>query len=673
MKAHETVPRTLLWGALLLGIMDVTHSLGAAVEPLLSRTIPCAVGAGVFTEGQTVMVKIPPEPRVRATQWRVLDDRHQVVVSGTVDPNTESIVAGRLGIGWYRVEFLTSAGQQLAWTSLAVLAKQRVAVMQDSPVCVDSATAWFARDDPANQENLARLASLAGVNWVRDRMKWREMEPAPGVLAQGTTYDSAADIQTRHGLKVLQVFHDTPPWAVSGEETRGRYPSDLRLAYRFCKAMATRFKGRVQAWEPWNEGNVPDFGGHTADEMCSYQKAAYLGFKDGDPDVIVCWNASTAVPTALHTQGVLENRTWPYFDTYNIHTYDWPDSYGRLWRPVHVAACGRPIWVTESDRGIGYESPEPWCDLSPEGEIRKAEFMAQSYASSFHAGASRHFHFVLGHYHEARNKVQFGLLRLDRTPRPSYVALAAVGRFLNGAQCLGRWIVPDTPQAHVYAFRARPDGRDRCVLVAWAEKAGDWDQRGNATVDWPLPAGLAIDAVHDYLGRPLGAVAPGSLRSAPVFVLLAPGDERRLALTRPAPSRFRGGKPGRMVLQLHLPRSTRIKLQEIPWASEFEHGIQPGVETELPLYIYNFADQPRSGSVVVEHSPPGWKLKPRQWTVTLKPMERRRLALVLTKPDTHATEPSDNWIKLRGDFNEEEQAVLAFRCISQAGEGYPGK
>ncbi len=673
MKAHETVPRTLLWGALLLGIMDVTHSLGAAVEPLLSRTIPCAVGAGVFTEGQTVMVKIPPEPRVRATQWRVLDDRHQVVVSGTVDPNTESIVVGRLGIGWYRVEFLTSAGQQLAWTSLAVLAQQRVAVMQDSPVCVDSATAWFARDDPANQENLARLASLAGVNWVRDRMKWREMEPAPGVLAQGTTYDSAADIQKRHGLKVLQVFHDTPPWAVSGEETRGRYPSDLRLAYRFCKAMATRFKGRVQAWEPWNEGNVSDFGGHTADEMCSYQKAAYLGFKDGDPDVIVCWNASTAVPTALHTQGVLENRTWPYFDTYNIHTYDWPDSYGRLWRPVHVAACGRPIWVTESDRGIGYESPEPWCDLSPEGEIRKAEFMAQSYASSFHAGASRHFHFVLGHYHEARNKVQFGLLRLDRTPRPSYVALAAVGRFLNGAQCLGRWIVPDTPQAHVYAFRARPDGRDRCVLVAWAEKAGDWDQRGNATVDWPLPVGLAIEAVHDYLGRPLGAAAPGSLRSAPVFVLLAPGDERRLALTRPAPSRFRGDKPGRMVLQLHLPRSTRIKLQEIPWASEFEHRVEPGVETELPLYVYNFADQPSSGSVVVEHSPPGWKLKPRRWTVTLKPMERRRLALVLTKPDAHATQPSGNWIKLRGDFDEEEQAVLAFRCISLAGEGYPGK
>lgn len=673
MKEHKTLPKTARWMILLIGTLGSMNGVNAGMEPVQARKIPVAVGAGVFTEGQTVTVKIPVEQRDQAARWRALDDRHELVVSGTVNPRTESVDAGPLGIGWYRVEFLNSEGQTLAWTSVAVLAKQRVPASQDSPVCVDSAAAWFAKDDPVNQENLTRLASLAGVNWVRDRMKWREMELAPGVLAQETTYDSAADIQARHGLKVLQVFHDTPPWAVSEEETRGRYVSDLRLAYQFCQAMARRFKGRVQAWEPWNEGNVSDFGGHTADEMCSYQKAAYLGFKAGDPNVVVCWNVSTAVPTALHTQTVLENRTWPYFDTYNVHTYDWPDSYERLWQPVRTAACGRPIWVTESDRGIGYETPEPWCDLSPEGEIRKAEFMAQSYASSFHAGASRHFHFVLGHYHEARNRVQFGLLRLDRTPRPSYVALAAVGRFLNGAQCLGRWIVPDEPQAHVYAFRARPDGRERCVLVAWAEMAGDWGQRGKTSVDWELPAGLAIDSVYDYLGRSLGAAAPGSLRSAPVFMLLAPEDAGRLPLTQPAPSQFRGGQSSRMVLQLHMPRKTSIKLQEIPWASEFEHRIEPDVATELPLYIYNFADQPRRGTVVVEHSPPGWKLKPNQWTVTLKPMERRRLALVMTKPDTDETEPSDNWIKLRGDFDEEEQAVLAFRCISQAGEGYPGK
>ena len=97
-----------------------------------------------------------------------------------------------------------------------------------------------------------------------------------------TTYDSAANIQHRYGLKILQVFHDTPRWAVALPGATGRFPSDLRHVYHFAKAMSQRFQGRVQAWEPWNEANVTTFGGHTIDELCSYQKAAYLGFKAGD-------------------------------------------------------------------------------------------------------------------------------------------------------------------------------------------------------------------------------------------------------------------------------------------------------------------------------------------------------------------------------------------------------
>ena len=64
-------------------------------------------------------------------------------------------------------------------------------------------------------------------------------------------------------------------------------------------------------------------------------------------------------------------------------------------------------------------------------ERRQAAFIAQSYATSLFAGVQRHFFFILGNYIE--NEVQFGLLRHDHTPRPGYVALAAVGRFLAGS------------------------------------------------------------------------------------------------------------------------------------------------------------------------------------------------------------------------------------------------
>ncbi len=663
----------IFWMSLLVLYWECPAGMAQWHEPTIARQLPTTASQGVFTEGQKVTVKRPLGYAAQATRWHILDDKQKVVRSGHIMTNAQSIDAGTLDIGWYRLEFLNSEGDTVAWTTTAVLAKQYVTVAQDSPVCIDSATAWFAKDDAVNQDNLARLASRANVNWVRDRIKWREMETAPGTFEKNTTYDTAATIQAKHGLKVLQVFHDTPPWAIKGNEIQGRYASDLRIPFNFCRAMATRFKGRVQAWEPWNEGNVSDFGGHTADEMCAYQKATYLGFKAGDPNVIVCWNVSTAVPTALHTQLVLENRTWPYFDTYNVHTYDWPDSYERLWKPVHEAACGRPIWITESDRGIKYDTPEPWYDLSFTAEIQKAQFMAQSYASSFYAGADRHFHFILGHYQETRNHIQFGLLRLDRTPRASYVALAAIGRFLNGAQCLGRWVLPEAPQAHIYAFKARPDGHEKCVLVAWAETPGDWDRRGKTCINWPLPDTVAVDAMYDYLGRPLGTETPRLLQSAPVFVLLDLEQAQTLTLKPRTTSSYRPGKPSSIVLQLNMPRQSRVKLDQIPWASEFEHGIDPGVETELPLYVYNFGQEPIQGTVTVSHCPSGWTMSRKQWTVTLAPMERRQLKMHLTKPDVPFSESSDNWIKLEGNFGHEEKPVLAFRCISKPGEGYDEK
>ena len=639
-------------------------------EPTVARGIPSAEGVqAVFTEGQDVTVSVPAGLTPAPVRWQALDDRGVAVRAGVLDSSQKRIALGPLGIGWYRIEFLTPTDVCAAWTTAAVLAPLAAPVPQDSPVCVDSATAWFAKNDRAGQEELARLGALAGINWIRDRIHWREIEPEPDHFETETGYDSSAEVQVKHGLKVLQVFHSTPRWAVEEGGATGRYPGDLRHAYRFCKAMAERFQGRVHAWEPWNEGNVSNFGAHTANEMCTYQKAAYLGFKAGDPNVIVGWNVSTAKPTKLHTRVVLANETWSYYDTYNTHTYDWPDSYNRLWPPVREAACGRPIWITESDRGLAYTGLAPFCDLSREGEIQKAQFMAQSYATSFFAGAERHFHFVLGHYCE-NGKIQFGLLRLDKTPRPSYVALAAIGRLLAGAECLGRWNLPDQPHAHIYAFRAQPDGVDRDVLVAWAEKPSDWKQRGKVVVDWALPDAVRTLAVFDYLGRSLGSTPPAQLRSAPIFVQLEKGDADKLPLERPQRSAYRAGKPYPVVLQLNLPRSHTVNIKQIPWASDHEHQVEPDQEMDLPLYAYNFSDKTLAGTVRVAHAPAGWQLEPNSWDVALAPMDRQQLPCRFLMPKRERDKMSDNWIKLEGDFGDTTRAVLVFRLISAAGEGY---
>lgn len=637
----------------------------------IQRAIPEAGDhpGNVYLLGESVSIRVPADIRDKtAVRWQALDDRGEVVTQGAYERidagNEPTVKVGPLGIGWYRIEFLDAESESVGWTTAAVLARLLSPVPQESPVCVDSATAWFAKDNPANQTHLARLAALAGVNWIRDRMQWREVQIGPDKFAENTTYDSAAEIQTRMGLKVLQVFHDTPPWAIEDASTRTQLPCDLRVLYRFCKAMAQRYKGRVLAWEPWNEANVSDFGAHTVDQMCVHQKAAYLGFKSGDPNVTVCWNAVAAAPTDLHTQGVLKNEAWPYFDTYNIHTYDWPHSYVDLWGPVRKAACGRPIWVTESDRGIKYETSPPWHELSRRNERLKSEFIAQSYASSLFAGANRHFHFVLGHYTESRNGVQFGLLRRDYTPRPGYVALAAVGRFLAGAKCLGRWRLDGKPDAQVIAFGATPDGIDRDVLVAWNERKVDWAERGRASVDWPPMNEVAVEGVFDYLGRSLGKSVPKKLGSSPTFLVLPAGEAQKLPLeSPPALSEFRKGTAQPVVLQIQMPRSCIKRVEGVRWAHEYEYRIKPNVRTDLSIYAYNFSNESVTGTVFVENVPEDWAFSPDRWEITIKPMEQIPLAAHVTISPRQREKAADNWVTLRGNLTPGGRPVLAFRLV----------
>ena len=622
----------------------------------------------IFFEGQSINVRVPDGLSREVSQWRLVDDQQRVIRTNR-EPfeaaRTDALLpVGALGIGWYRLEFGVSNRFDHRFTTLAVLRGLRAPTPSDSPIAVDSAAAWFAPNDALQQQRLANLAALAGVSWVRDRLRWRDLQPQPGELvAARTSYDTSADAHRDAGVQLLSVFHDTPPWAREGVGG-GQFAPDLRRVYELARALAIRFKGRVAAWEPWNEANVASFGAHTVDQMCSWQKAAWLGFKAGDPEVMVGWNATAAVPTPAHTAGVLANETWPYYDTYNIHTYDWSHAYAELWQPAREAAAGRPIWITEADRGTAHLKNAPWFDQEPRLERLKAEWIAQAYASSLFAGAARHFHFILGNYQEP-NGVQFGLLRLDLTPRPAYVALAAVGRCLAGAKPLGRW--RPGSDINVYAFRARPDGEERDVLVMWAENEVDWPERGRTTASWKLPANLSVLGAFDYLGRSLGTAIPQPLRSAPVFVILPAGQASMLPLeaARPPASR-REGSPSPVVLQLSLPRTSIRKVEDLAWSEAYAYQAASGQTLELKLRSYNFGTRPAAGRWQLVHQPPGWEVTLANSDFTLAPGQRLESTGSLRIPANAATR--DGWIVLRADCGTFGKPTLAFRFVAKLGE-----
>ena len=678
MTRHRLSPTILLVTLLFLIFSNLcaeTNSFDQSkVLAVIERQIPEAAPdhpGNVYLLGESVKVKFPLGAGLEAAKWQLTDDKDQLIKKGSLKRkgkfNVKDIEVGKLGIGWYRMYFLDKQDKLVDWTTCAVLAKLKAPTPQDSPVCIDAAIAWFARKDFAGQERFSKLAALAGINWTRDRISIREMEKDELRFVEKSDYDVAAALQGKYGLKILHCAPTKPRWANDKEmdgKRGGQFPRDLRIAYKISRMFAERFKDTVQAWESGNEANANNFGGHTIDEIVTQQKVVYLGVKAGNPDAIVAGCSMGGVPSQLATDGYLLNETWPYYDVYSIHSYDWPNAYDKLWGPSIEAACGRPIWVTEADRGMNYDSEHPWCDYTRENAQRKAEHMGHSYANSVYNGANRHFHFCLGHYIEdmpTRNS-QFGLLRLDMTPRPSYVALAAVGRFMAGAKSIGR-LKPDVI-ANIYAFSAKPDGVESDVLVCWAQDPdGGWETKGNAHYRWTAPKDLKIKGIYDYLGRQLDKI-PDELTDEAIFVVLEKGQAQKLNLETMKMAEYRTGKPCPVILQVQIPSADTQGTYE-NWVETQEHGIEINKPRDIVLYAYNFTDKAVEGTVELIDPPAGLEFSPKNWKVSIEPMDRTQLVATVTIPDWSANMLDKNWIKLKGRFGEVGESTLAFRLVAK--------
>ncbi len=98
-----------------------------------------------------------------------------------------------------------------------------------------------------------------GAKWVRIDFPWSVMEPSPGVY-DWTHVDRVVGAASARGLKVLALPAYTPAWARPGCGTDKCPPADPDTFARFVAEAGRRFgPDRVQAWELWNEPNIPGF------------------------------------------------------------------------------------------------------------------------------------------------------------------------------------------------------------------------------------------------------------------------------------------------------------------------------------------------------------------------------------------------------------------------------
>jgi len=185
----------------------------------------------------------------------------------------------------------------------------------------------FWRDEVADRDLL--LVKEAGFRWVKQEFPWREIEGAGPGIYDWSYSDRLMDQVDAHKLKIIARVGVQPAWA-GGNYPDISPPDDYQDFMNFLGVLVSRYQGRVDAYQIWNEPNLSrEWGGRPPNpaEYAEMLKMAYQTVKAIDPNAIVIsaglapttrWD-DVAMPDTVFIQGMYDVGAAPYFDLLGAH------------------------------------------------------------------------------------------------------------------------------------------------------------------------------------------------------------------------------------------------------------------------------------------------------------------------------------------------------------------
>jgi hypothetical protein len=175
----------------------------------------------------------------------------------------------------------------------------------------------------------------AGFGWVKQGFAWREIEGMGKGQYDWSVTDRIVDQSESIGLNMIARLDNDPSWAggrsyPNAEGVIMSPPGNLQDFADFCTAVASRYKGRIAAYQIWNEPNLQREWGGKAPNPAAYVemlKVGYQAIKKADPNAIVItaglapttrWD-SVAMPDTEYLKQMYAAGAKPYFDALGAH------------------------------------------------------------------------------------------------------------------------------------------------------------------------------------------------------------------------------------------------------------------------------------------------------------------------------------------------------------------
>lgn len=335
----------------------------------------------------------------------------------------------------------------------------------DSPAYAVHLSQWW--DLGALERDLGLVQSM-NFGWVKQKFAWRDIEGYEKGQYDWYRPDYIVDAAERYNVNLIVRIDRQPLWSVRDlpdEQIKNNQPPvKLQDFGDFCEVLAQRYRGRIAAYQVWNEPNLSREWGEKPPNPAEYTallKVCYEGIKRGDPNAIVISAGlaptGTQLPAAMpddeFLQGMYAAGAADYFDVLGLNAPGYkappeispdealenPDLYGngRWFVFRHVEDMRRIMienddaakqvailemgWTTDTRPGTPYE----WHAVS---EAEQAEYLRRAYEYAQTnwepwIGVMTTIFFADAAWSPDDEQYWWSIVLPDGTPRPAYTTL----------------------------------------------------------------------------------------------------------------------------------------------------------------------------------------------------------------------------------------------------------
>jgi len=326
-------------------------------------------------------------------------------------------------------------------------------------------------------DDVLDLIKGAGIGWIRDEVYWAEIEKEKGLFRFPPAYDHYLKAAQARGIQVLLILDFSNPLYAGSEKRAPATEAERQAFARYCREVVARCRPLgVRHYEIWNEPNASTFWRPqpNPEDYAKLLEPAYRACKEADPGATVL-GCSTAGVDLDFIGRVMRAGGSRFMDGVSFHPYCQPSPPERRLltdiSKVIKLTPDKPLWITE----FGYPTHAGAAGVDEETQ---ANYLVRAFLLARTFPAVRRFS-----WYDFQNdgedpdeaEFNFGLVRMDKTPKPAYAAYKTMASLVGDLAPAELRIEGDT-----YILRFGEGEAPLCAV---------WRRGGTEPVVIPCPKG----------------------------------------------------------------------------------------------------------------------------------------------------------------------------------------